>query len=174
MDLKQIAKKAVQVAKSTAAELTDKAEKVAAERAAEKAAKLAEKQEIERQKEAEASGYYIKDGKLIVSTMEGMKTWLTNLGKDTTPALMQTLQSQLQVLKYVQSPSMTGMALDNMILCLDKAVKTSTNSQELANIKEAFSSMIQNYFFMLEANLKCAQKKNQEDTLQSKFLVLLI
>ena len=150
----------------TAKVAAEQAAKRSAERAAEKAAKLAEKQELQRQKEAEESGYFIRDGKLVVSTMEGMKTWLNELGKDTTPALMQTLQSQLQMLKYVQSPSMTGMALDNMILCLDKAAKTSSSPQELANIKEAFASMLQNYFFMLEANLKCAQKKSQQESTQ--------
>ncbi len=160
------AKEAAESVVDTAKEAAEKAAKRSAKRAIEKAAKLAEKQEKQRQKEAEESGYYIRDGKLIVSTMEGMKTWLTELGKDTTPALMQTLQTQLQVLKYVQSPSMTGMALDNMILCMDKAAKTSTNTQELANIKEAFASMIQNYFFMLEANLKCAQKKSQHESVQ--------
>ena len=164
MDLKKIAKKAVEMAKTAGRELTEKAEQAASERVARQAAEKAEKEEQKRQQEEEASGYYIKDGKLIVSTMDGMKTWLTNLGKDTTPALMQTLQTQLQVLKFVQSPSLTGMALDNMILCLDKAIKSSTNPEEQANIKEAFASMLQNYFFMLEANLKCAQLKNKQES----------
>ena len=125
--------------------------------------KQAEKEEILRLEAEEATGYYMRDGKLIISTIDGMKTWLTNLGQDTTPALMQTLQMQLQVLKHVQSPSMTGMALDNMILCLSKAVNTAQNDTELANIREAFASMIQNYFFMQEANLRCAQLKDREE-----------
>ena len=136
--------------------------------------KAAEKKELREQKQTEkeallrleaeeATGYYMRDGKLIISTIDGMKTWLTNLGQDTTPALMQTLQMQLQVLKQVQSPSMTGMALDNMMLCMSKAVNTATNDSELANIREAVASMIQNYFFMQEANLKCAQLKNKKE-----------
>ena len=125
--------------------------------------KQAEKEELLRLEAEEATGYYMRDGKLIISTIDGMKTWLTNLGQDTTPALMQTLQMQLQVLKHVQSPSMTGMALDNMMLCMSKAVNTATNDSELANIREAVASMIQNYFFMQEANLKCAQLKSKEE-----------
>ena len=125
--------------------------------------KQAEKEELLRLEAEEATGYYMRDGKLIISTIDGMKTWLTNLGQDTTPALMQTLQMQLQVLKHVQSPSMTGMALDNMMLCMSKAVNTATNDSELANIREAVASMIQNYFFMQEANLKCAQLKNKKE-----------
>ena len=125
--------------------------------------KQAEKEELLRLEAEEATGYYMRDGKLIISSIDGMKTWLSNLGQDTTPALMQTLQMQLQVLKQVQSPSMTGMALDNMILCLSKAVNTAQNDTELVNIREAFASMIQNYFFMQEANLRCAQLKSKEE-----------
>ena len=125
--------------------------------------KQAEKEELLRLEAEEATGYYMRDGKLIISTIDGMKTWLTNLGQDTTPALMQTLQMQLQVLKHVQSPSMTGMALDNMMLCMSKAVNTATSDSELANIREAVASMIQNYFFMQEANLRCAQLKDREE-----------
>ena len=125
--------------------------------------KQAEKEELLRLEAEEATGYYMRDGKLIISSIDGMKTWLSNLGQDTTPALMQTLQMQLQVLKQVQSPSMTGMALDNMILCLSKAVNTAQNDTELVNIREAFASMIQNYFFMQEANLRCAQLKSKKE-----------
>ena len=144
-------------------ELSEKAELRAAERKEQKEKENAIREEVLRLEAEEASGYYMRDGKLIISTIDGMKTWLTNLGQDTTPALMQTLQMQLQVLKQLQSPSMTGMALDNMILYLSKAVNTAQNDTELANIREAFASMIQNYFFMQEANLRCAQLKDREE-----------
>jgi hypothetical protein len=144
-------------------ELSEKAEQRAAERKEQKEKEQAIKEEVLRLEAEEATGYYMRDGKLIISTIDGMKTWLTSLGQDTTPALMQTLQMQLQVLKQVQSPSMTGMALDNMMLCMSKAVNTATNDSELANIREAVASMIQNYFFMQEANLKCAQLKNKKE-----------
>ena len=144
-------------------ELSEKAELRAAERKEQKEKENAIREEVLRLEAEEASGYYMRDGKLIISTIDGMKTWLTNLGQDTTPALMQTLQMQLQVLKQVQSPSMTGMALDNMILCLSKAIKTANNDEELSNIRESFASMIQSYFFMQEANLRCTQLKNKEE-----------
>ena len=147
-------------------ELSEKAEQRAAERKEQKEKEQAMKEEVLRLEAEEATGYYMRDGKLIISTIDGMKTWLTNLGQDTTPALMQTLQMQLQVLKHIQSPSMTGMALDNMILCLSKAVNTVQNDTELANIREAFASMLQNYFFMQEANMRCVQLRNKEEGYQ--------
>ena len=166
MDLSKISSKAQGLLgkmSEVTQELSEKAEQRAAERKEQKEKEQAMKEEVFRLEAEEATGYYMRDGKLIISTIDGMKTWLTNLGQDTTPALMQTLQMQLQVLKQVQSPSMTGMALDNMMLCMSKAVNTATNDSELANIREAVASMIQNYFFMQEANLKCAQLKNKKE-----------
>lgn len=111
-----------------------------------------------------ASGYYIDNGKLVISTTQGMETWLNNLGKDTTPSLMQTLQGQLQVLQTVSSSTMVGMSVDNMLLCLDKAVKASTDDQERANIRESFALMFQNFYFFQEANLRCAMMENKEES----------
>ena len=120
--------------------------------------------QAEKERKAElASGCYFEDGMQVVSTVEGMRTWLCNLGKDTTPALMETLQVQLQVLQSVQSPTMTGMAIDNMILCLDKALGLSTDKKETDNIREAFASMLQNYMFFQEANVRYASIKNKKD-----------
>ena len=166
MDLSKISSKAQGLLgkmSEVTQELSEKAEQRAAERKEQKEKEQAMKEEVLRLEAEEATGYYMRDGKLIISTIDGMKTWLTNLGQNTTPALMQTLQMQLQVLKQVQSPSMTGMALDNMMLCMSKAVNTATNDSELANIREAVASMIQNYFFMQEANLRCAQLKNKKE-----------
>jgi len=124
-----------------------------------------EAENAKKQREAEiASGYYKDGDQLMVTTTEGMKQWLQDLGKDTTPALMQVLQTQMQVIKYVESPSMTGMLFDNMILCLNKALKLTSDPGQLENIRESFALMMQNYFFMIETNLRCAEKKNSEET----------
>lgn len=149
----------------TTKNISVKTDEFFAERNARIEKEKAEKAELQRLADEEATGYYVRDGKLIITTVPGMNTWLTNLGKDTTPALMQALQMQLEVLQYVQSPSLTGMALDSMILCLDKAVKISADEQELNNIREAFASMIQCYFFLYEVNFRCAQLNNKKEGL---------
>ena len=169
MDLSKFSSKAQRVLgkmSEVTQEMSEKAGQRVAERKKQKEKEQSIKEETLRLEAEEATGCYMRDGKLIISTVDGMKTWLTNLAQDTNPALMQTLQMQLQVLKLVQSPSMTGMALDNMILCLSKAVNTAQNDIELANIREAFTSMIQNYFFMQVANLRCVQLKNKEEGYQ--------
>lgn len=166
------ASNAVATAANAMAESTGKAAKNITESAKEwnderirkNEAEKAEKAVAEKRDAEIASGYYMDNGKLVVSSTEGMQIWLQGLGKDTTPALMQTLQTQLQVLQTVQSATMTGMAMDNMILCLDKAVKMSSNETEKNNIREAFASMFQNYYFFQEANVRCAAIKNQEES----------
>ncbi|MDO5341127.1 MAG: hypothetical protein Q4F69_01580 [Bacteroidia bacterium] len=123
-----------------------------------------EKTKKKEQEAAIASGLYEQDGQLIVSSIDGMKKWLSNLGKDATPAIMETLQSQLKVLNTIQSPTMTGMAVDNMIFCLDKAIKQAETDIEKTNIRDAFASMLQSYVFFAEANVRCAEKAHQEES----------
>ena len=166
--MKEAATTAVNTIAETAGEamknITESAEEWNSERIRKNEAEKAEKAASEKREAEIASGCYMDNGKLVVSSTEGMQTWLQGLGKDTTPALMQTLQTQLQVLQTVQSASMTGMAMDNMILCLDKAIKMSSDETEKANIREAFASMLQNYYFFQEANVRCAAIKNQEES----------
>lgn len=123
-----------------------------------------EKTKKKEQEAAIASGLYEQDGQLIVSSIDGMKRWLSNLGKEATPAIMETLQSQLKVLNTIQSPTMTGMAVDNMIFCLDKAIKQAETDIEKTNIRDAFASMLQSYVFFAEANVRCAEKAHQEES----------
>ena len=155
--------------------VTDATSELLAENQEKRAIRHARKEEIKRQnKEAEnaqkqreaeiTSGYYKDGDQLMVTTTGGMKKWLQDLGKDTTPALMQVLQTQMQIIKYVESPSMTGMVFDNMVLCLNKALKLTSDPIQLENIRESFALMMQNYFFMIETNLRCAEKKSSEET----------
>lgn len=119
--------------------------------------RIKRQQEEERRLKEEQSGYYFRDGILYVTTLEGMKTWMRELTKDSTPAILQTLQTQLVVLNTIQSPAMIGMALDNIIVCLDKASKCCSSDEEKDNVRESFASMIQNYMFFMEARIRCAQ-----------------
>lgn len=157
------------VTDATSGLISEQQEKIAARQAEkEETARLKKAEEDARKQREEeiASGYYMEDGLLVVSNLNGMKLWMQELGKDATPAIMQVLNTQLQVLKYVESPSMVGMMFDNMILCLSKSLKQTSDAVQKENIREAFASMIQSYFFMIETNLRCAEKKDSEETTQ--------
>lgn len=141
--------------KQAAARQTEKQETARKKEEAEKAAK---------QREAEiASGYYMENGQMVVSNLNGMKTWLQEIGKDSTPALLQVLQSQMQVLQYVESPSLTGMTINGIIHCMDKALRLTDDDLQRNNIREAFCAMLQNFVFMTETNLRCAEKEHSDE-----------
>lgn len=163
--VKDLASESVDSIANTTKDVSDKVNLMVEEYNTQVEKAKAEKLELQRLAEEELTGYYFRDGKLIVSSVEGMNTWLNNVSQNATPALVQTLQMQLEVLQYVQTPSLIGMALDNMIVRLDKALKLTNNEEEIANIREAFAYMIQNYFFMHEVNFICAQKKNKQETI---------
>lgn len=113
-----------------------------------------------------ASGFYEEDGKLIISTVDGMQTWLQSLRDGASPSALQVLQNQLRILQHVQSPTLTGMAIDNMIACLHQALSLATSDKEKESIRATFALMIQNYMFFTEATLRLAVDSNQKEAKQ--------
>ena len=55
-----------------------------------------------------------EEGEHTIDSVDSLNCYLQSLQADASPAVMMALQSQLQVLKYVQSPSMMLMAVDNI------------------------------------------------------------
>lgn len=107
------------------------------------------------------------NGKLTINTLDGMSSWLQKLQTDqTSPSAMQALQSQMQVLNFVKSPTLTGMAVDTMIMCLYKAIQSSTNETEREAVRESFALMIQSFMFFNEAQLQYEINSNKEEGIQ--------
>lgn len=130
----------------------------------EQAKQLEQKKKAHEQ--AVASGYYEENGHLIVSTAQGMQTYLNDLQDGASPAILPMLQSQLKVLQYVQSPTMTGMAIDNMIAYLHQSLKMANDEETSTGIRNAFAALIQNYMFFTEATLRLAIDKNNNEAKQ--------
>ena len=80
-----------------------------------------------------------EEGEHTIDSVDSLNCYLQSLQADASPAVMMALQSQLQVLKYVQSPSMMLMAVDNIMLCLHKALKSAEDETTKENLKETFS-----------------------------------
>ena len=96
---------------------------------------------------------YTESGEITIQTLQGMESFLETNQAMLSPALQQTIQTQLQVLSFVQSPALTGMAVDNMLFCLDKSIKETTNEDEKNLVREQFCSMIQTFIFFMEARI---------------------
>ena len=101
---------------------------------------------------------------LVIDSLTTMQTWLEGFEATAKPAALQTLQQQIQVLNFVQSPTMAGMAVDNMMTSLNRALKYAETEIEKDEIREAFTSMIQNFMFFTEARLRYAIESNREET----------
>lgn len=107
------------------------------------------------------------NGKVNINTLDGMSSWLQELQTcQTSPSAMQALQSQMQILNFVKSPTLTGMAVDTMIMCLYKAIQSSTNETEREAVRESFALMIQSFMFFNEAQLQYEINSNKEEGIQ--------
>ena len=80
-----------------------------------------------------------------IDSIESLSCYLQSLQADASPSVMMALKSQLQVLKYVQSPTMMLMAVDNIMLCLHKALNAAEDETMKDNLKETFTTLIQSF-----------------------------
>lgn len=106
------------------------------------------------------------DTPLQINTLEQMTDWVRQLQNEASGPALQALQSQLQVLRYVESPSMTSMALDNILVALHKSLKEAEEPRQRELLQETFASLLQSFVFMSEARLQHEIESNQKQTIQ--------
>lgn len=76
-----------------------------------------------------------------IETVDSLNDYLTKLQVGAPPAVMSALGSQLQVLKYVQSPTLTLMAVDNIMLCLYRSLVAAETEEQKATLRDIYSSL---------------------------------
>lgn len=102
----------------------------------------------------------------VIDSVDSLGGYLQSLQPEASPAVMMALQSQLQVLKYVQSPTMTLMAVDNIMVCLHKALKLAEDESKKEALKETFTSLLQSFIFATEARLRYEVDSNREESIR--------
>lgn len=102
----------------------------------------------------------------VIDSVDSLNGYLSSLQTDASPAVMMALQSQMQVLKYVQSPTMTLMAVDNVMVCLYKALKDVENDQQKEVLCESFASLLQSFIFVTEARLRYEIDSNKDEAVR--------
>lgn len=107
-----------------------------------------------------------KTDERTIDSVDSLSCYLQSLQSDASPAVMMALQSQLFVLKYVQSPTMMLMAVDNIMLCLHKALKSAEDETTKENLKETFTSLLQSFIFAMEAKLRYEVDNAREESVQ--------
>ena len=102
-------------------------------------------------------------GNSVIDSIDSLNIYLQTLQVEASPVVVNVLQSQMQILKYVQSPTMTLMAIDNVMLCLHKALKTAENEQQKELLRESFTSVLQSFIFVTEARLRYEIDSNRDE-----------
>ena len=103
---------------------------------------------------------------LVIDSVDSLSRYLSALQSEASPSVMMALQSQLQILKYVQSPTMTLMAIDNIMVCLHKGLKNAKDNAEKEQLKESFVSLLQSFIFVTEARLRYEVETDKKESMQ--------
>lgn len=98
-----------------------------------------------------------------ISTLEQMESWLISLKDGANASAQEALKAQLQVVRFIQSPTLIDTTFDTLILRLKTSLKKAENEGQKEQIREAFSLMIQNYVFFFDARLQYAINENKEE-----------
>lgn len=102
----------------------------------------------------------------VIDSLDGLSNYLYALQPDASPAVTMALQSQLQVLQYVQSPTMTLMVVDNVMVMLHKALKSAESNEQREALRESFASLLQSLIFVTEARLRYEVDSNKEESVR--------
>lgn len=109
-----------------------------------------------------AEGHSVK----IIDTIDKLEEWIAVTQTEASKPAALVLQQQLQVLNYVQSPAMSGMIIDNIIVCLYKSLELAETDADKEAIRGSVASLLQSVLFMTEARLQYDVKKNKEEAVE--------
>ena len=98
-----------------------------------------------------------------ISSLQEMSQWLQTLQKGASPAVKEALCAQINVISFVQSPTLVDTTFDTLLYSLDKSLQVAQNPKEKSGIREAFCLMIQNYAFFMDAKYQMEVNKNREE-----------
>ena len=102
-------------------------------------------------------------GDITISSLNDMSKWLNSLQKGASPAVREALSAQINVIRFVQSPTLVDTTFDTLLYSLDKSLRAAKSQKEKSEIREVFCLMIQNYAFFMDAKYQMEVNKNQEE-----------
>lgn len=98
----------------------------------------------------------------VIETVDQLQNSLVSIEAEMSPAMLQVLKSQIQVLGTISSPTMTGMMIDNLVLGLKQSMDEAEPTT-IPVIRDSYIRLIQNYVFMAEAKMRYVVDKNKEE-----------
>ena len=101
--------------------------------------------------------------RIEITSVEQMESFLEGLQATASDSLASALSAQLQVIRYVNSPELTGTTIDTLLQNLKKAKEYAVTPREKDRVMEQGTLMMQNYVFFLKAKLVYAIEDNKEE-----------
>lgn len=109
----------------------------------------------------------VKEEKSVeIDSLEDMTNWLSSLQAGASQSVQSALKAQLQVIQFVQSPTLVDTTIDTLVLNLKKTLEEEPDPLMQKNIHERFSLMIQNYVFFLDARLQMEINDNKQEAMK--------
>ena len=102
----------------------------------------------------------------IIDSLDKLEEWIAVTQTEASRPAAMVLQQQMQVLRYVESPAMSGMVIDNIIVCLYKALELAETEAEKNAVRDSVAALLQSVLFMSEARLQYDIKKNKEEAIE--------
>ena len=103
---------------------------------------------------------------LEINSIKELNKWIAAAQADATNSVSFALQAQLSALKSVETSVLSGMVVDNILVCLQKALNASESEKEKGILRDSFASLLQSVVFVSEARLQYDIKKNKEAAIQ--------
>jgi len=100
--------------------------------------------------------------KRVISNIEEMQTLICELQVNSPRPIRQALNSQMQIIQSIQSPTLNDTLLTTMISDLDISLEDCENEKQKKSIQRQFSMMVQNFIFFLDAKIQLLLQNNDE------------
>lgn len=101
-----------------------------------------------------------------INTISQLNSWISSVHPGPSHSVGLLMQAQLQALNNIETSILSGMVIDNILVCLHKAIEISREDQEKQIIRESFAALLQSVIFVSEARLQYDIKKNKEAAIQ--------
>lgn len=120
------------------------------------------------------SGYISKEdqdvssgkGQIEINTIGQLSSWIASVHQDSPSSISLLMQAQLQALNNIETSILSGMVIDNILVCLYKSLEIADSNEEKKTIRESFAALLQSVIFVSEARLQHNIRENKEEALQ--------
>lgn len=102
---------------------------------------------------------------LEIKSLDGMTNWLQSLQSGASQSVQSALQAQMQVIQFVQAPTLIDTTIDTLVLYLKKSLDSESLPERKEQLSQSFSLMIQNYVFFLDARLQMEIKNHNDEAM---------